>query len=41
MICLSMDTVGLSTEDEEQIRAYLQKPAHARTTDDLVPEDDY
>ncbi|WP_281362308.1 hypothetical protein [Natronomonas salina] len=41
MIYLTMDAVGLTDEDEAQIREYLEKPAHARTTDDLVPDDDY
>lgn len=36
-----MDSVGLTTEDEEQIREYLEKPPHARETDDLVPDDGY
>ena len=36
-----MDSAGLTAADREQIREYLEKPAHARETDDLLPDDDY
>lgn len=34
-----MDSAGLTADDREQIEAYLEKPAHARETEDLVPDE--
>lgn len=34
-----MESGGLTSEDREQIRAYLEKPAYARESEDLVPDD--
>lgn len=34
-----MDSAGLTPEDREQIEAYLEKPPHARETEDLIPDD--
>lgn len=34
-----MGQIGITSEDMEQIRNYLEKPAYDRTTDDLAPDD--
>ena len=36
-----MDSTGLTAEDRERISAYLEQPAHARETTDLVPDEDH
>lgn len=35
-----MGQVGITSDDMEQIRKYLDKPAYERTTDDLAPDED-
>ena len=35
-----MTTVGITADDRERIRNYLEKPPHHRSEDDLVPDED-
>ena len=35
----SEQEVGITTDDRERIREYLQKPPHRRSKEDLLPDD--
>lgn len=35
-----MNDPGITSEDREQIRRYLERPGYLRTYEDLIPEDE-